>query len=524
MYHKYHNPFKTVQTESIPGREDMVENEAGGFGFDLTNKQILDKFLILGTEGGTAYLSEKEISEKTLKRCFGLLQADHEYVLNRLAELSSEGRTIKPDPSLFLLALACRMDRPIQEYAWFTTFPVVVRTSTHLFQFVSVYKKLGGSFNRTARKAISNWYNSLSAAELGYQLIKYKSRHGFTHKDLITLIHLKPNSSNKLVLEWLFNETISPDLPVIIRAYEKAKTKKGESLREVIREGKLTWEMLPTTALKDPLIWHSLIYNLPMTALIRNLGRMTSIGALKTFESHVDDVANILVDEFYIKHSRVHPISVFKATRTYASGRGFIGKLTWNPNSKILDALEDCFYKSFANIDEIKNSVVIAIDCSGSMNQTIPGTPNISAKQAAAAVALIAARKFSRSEIITFDTEVKNLLKITKKTSLKELFGLHNTPSGTDISAPIRWTIENEIDTDLFLCITDGQTWAGETHVTQMLQIYQKKVNHPVRFIELNTAASHVTVADTKLDNMISICGFDSSVFKAVEQFLEITK
>jgi len=48
---------KTPQSEPIPG-SDQVENDAGGYVYSLDDWKRLDRFLILGSEGGTYYVRE----------------------------------------------------------------------------------------------------------------------------------------------------------------------------------------------------------------------------------------------------------------------------------------------------------------------------------------------------------------------------------------------------------------------------------------------------------------------------------
>ncbi len=62
----------TPQGERVPGRADMARNNASGFGFAVDDWTRLRRFLILGTEGGTYYTSERELTRENaeaLIRC-----------------------------------------------------------------------------------------------------------------------------------------------------------------------------------------------------------------------------------------------------------------------------------------------------------------------------------------------------------------------------------------------------------------------------------------------------------------------
>ena len=47
---------------------------------------------------------------------------------------------------------------------------------------------------------------------------------------------------------------------------------------QVIRDNRLTREMVPTHLLAHPVVWEALLEEMPLTALIRNLATMTRVG------------------------------------------------------------------------------------------------------------------------------------------------------------------------------------------------------------------------------------------------------
>lgn len=70
----------------------MVENNAGGFVFKLDEWKQLERFLILGTEGGTFYVSEKKLTAVNANQVLLLLKKDGVKVVEKTVEmLKSEG-------------------------------------------------------------------------------------------------------------------------------------------------------------------------------------------------------------------------------------------------------------------------------------------------------------------------------------------------------------------------------------------------------------------------------------------------
>ena len=94
-------------------------------------------------------------------------------------------------------------------------------------------------------------------------------------------------------------------------------------------------------------VWAALLENMPMTAMIRNLGKMSAIGLLKPLSAHAATVCKRLKNETLLKKARIHPFNVLLALKTYKNGRGDKGKLQWEVNQTIVQALDAAFYSSF---------------------------------------------------------------------------------------------------------------------------------------------------------------------------------
>ena len=56
----------TPQAEKIPG-SDQVPNSAGGYAWRVSKWDRLDRFLVLGAEGGTYYISERAFSRESAR-------------------------------------------------------------------------------------------------------------------------------------------------------------------------------------------------------------------------------------------------------------------------------------------------------------------------------------------------------------------------------------------------------------------------------------------------------------------------
>src|SRR3990167_698825 len=161
--------------------------------------------------------------------------------------------------------------------------PRVCRTGTHLFQFVEAMQSFGG-WGRGTKRTVANWYTSKDADKLAYQLVKYRQRNGWSHKDTILLAH-PGNVSKTAAMQFGLGKPVSEFavVPSVIQAFQQvqAATSVAEVVRVIAENPSLPWEAIPSDFLKSPDVWRVLLANLPMTALIRNLGRMTANGAIE---------------------------------------------------------------------------------------------------------------------------------------------------------------------------------------------------------------------------------------------------
>jgi 60 kDa SS-A/Ro ribonucleoprotein len=101
------NPQATPQTQPIPGREqDMQKNDAGGYVFQTDIWTALQRFLILGTEGGTYYANAKDHTTRAVKSAAACIKADGLRTVRIVTEVSQAGRAPKNDPAILVLAMA----------------------------------------------------------------------------------------------------------------------------------------------------------------------------------------------------------------------------------------------------------------------------------------------------------------------------------------------------------------------------------------------------------------------------------
>jgi 60 kDa SS-A/Ro ribonucleoprotein len=518
LYAKLFNKKMTHQSQPIPG-SGQVPNSAGGYAWQLDKWGMLDRFLILGSEGGTYYIKERKLTEAHAENVLAAIREDGLRAVARIVAISEAGRAPKNDPAIFALALAASFGDEATRQAAFEALPRVCRTGTHLFGFVEACDGLRG-WGRGLRKAVGRWYASKSPAELEYQLVKYQRRGGWSHADLLRLAHPKPTSDE---LSGLFRWAVDlvPQGAPLIEAMQEIKGAKPADAARLIRERKLPREAVPTELLAEPAVWEALLGDMPMTAMIRNLANMTKAGLLTPMSDSTRVVIERLGDQERLRKARVHPVAVLLAHATYASGRGLRGGGAWEPVPRIVDALDDAFYLSFGAVEPTQKRYLLGLDVSGSMSwSSIAGVP-LTPAQGAAAMAMTTLRTESRCEIMGFATTFRSL-GITPKMRLSDVLSKTSDLAfgGTDCALPMLYALKRKLEVDVFVVYTDNETWFGKIHPVQALARYRNEMGINAKLIVVGMAANNFTIADPKDAGMLDVVGFDATVPQAISAFV----
>lgn len=542
---------KTSQSQPIPG-SDQVKNNAGGYTFGINKWGKLDRFLILGTESPTYYVGEQKLTRENANSVISCIKEDGKRVVDRIIEISVQGRAPKNDPALFALAMCSALGGNETRKAAFEVLSQVARIGTHLFHFVAFREQFGG-WGRGMRNAIANWYLEKSIYQLAYQVIKYQQRDGWSHRDLLRLSHPKTadkdiNAVYKYIVDGGYPKDFSieiaekyPDL--VIGAEEIKHYLSLDGAIGMIGKYNLPRETIPTQLLKESGVWRVLLQKMPMTAMIRNLATMTKVGLLKPFAEENNLVIERLHDEERIKKARIHPIQILSALKTYAQGHGARSGASWNPISQIVDALDDAFYLSFKAVEPTRKNILIGLDISGSMDSgSVANVPGLTPRVASAALCLVTTNVESNYYIMGFTGDVatwnqyqtlqnrqeENLkgfipLNISPKMRLdsvvREISGLRLGP--TDCALPMIYALKNKLSVDAFIVYTDNETWCGKIHPVQALQEYRRKMNIPAKLIVVGMTANGFSIADPNDAGMLDVVGFDSATPQLISEFIK---
>jgi 60 kDa SS-A/Ro ribonucleoprotein len=548
---------KTPQSEKAS--EDQAENNAGGYTFKIDCWQQLDRFLILGAEGGTYYAGERELVYENAGVVSACLDRNAERTVRRIVDISKSGRAPKNDPAVFALAISAA--HPLGRPFAYNALPAVCRIGTHLFQFTEAVERFRG-WSKGLQKAVSRWYSAKSDRALLTQITKYQQRNGRSHRDMLRLAHghgVKVPAERQAIYRWVVKTdcgeravkrkstgrishyTAVGELPAYLVAFEELRV--ATDLKRAIalvNEHGFTHEMVPTEMKNSVEMWEALLERMPVHAMVRNLGKMTEVGLVKPMSVAARTVARKLGDGEGLRKARLHPMSVLLATKQYGAGKGLKGSLMWDPVREVIDALDGAFYETFSGLEPTGKRTLLALDISGSMGGSMIAGTYVSAREASGAMAMVTARSEQNWHAVGFTSGAPGEykygagrsqwggygaglaeLKISPRQRLDDITRyVSGLPmGGTDCALPMLYAVDRNLDVDVFVIYTDNETWAGNVHPFQALRAYRQKTGINAKLVVVGMTATEFSIADPTDAGMLDVVGFDTAAPTIIADF-----
>ncbi|XP_061098490.1 60 kDa SS-A/Ro ribonucleoprotein [Conger conger] len=523
--------------------EQQAQNPAGGYSWEVTDMTRLRRFLCFGSEAGTYSIKEHRLGMENATVLIRLIEEGRGCeVVQEIKKFSLDCPASKTNPALFALAVCSQHCDVKTKQAAFKALKDICRLPTHLFTFVQFKKDLKegmkcGIWGRALRKAVADWYNEKDAMSLALAVTKYKQRTGWSHQDLLRLSHMKPaNEAIAVISKYVTKgwkevqksygdkENVEETTNVLqyLEAVEKAKHSEDElEIIHLIEEHRLEREQLLTNHLKSKEVWKALLKEMPVAEVLRNLGKMTGDKVLEPGSSDIAALCERLQNDSMLKKAKIHPFHILVASQAYKKGHGNRGKLKWEPDEGIIQALDKAFYKCFLNVEATGKRFVVGVDVSAPMNATGLGSP-VDAVTTAAAMSMVVVRTEVDSQILVFSEGAVSPCPVTAHMSLTEVTEeLVKIPSlSTDCALPVLWATETGKAADVFIILTNNDTWFGKIHPVEALQMHRQKLGVFSKLIVCGLTSNSLGVADPDDRGMLEVCGFDSGALEVLNNFV----
>lgn len=530
--------YRELIARARPLAEGEVRTHEDGIAFAADDWSRLRRFLILGSSEGTFYINRRALTVDNAAVVTRCLEADPDRAIRELVEISEQGRAAKHEPVLLALAMAASNPRlDVREEALYRALPRICRTGTHLLHFVGYCKGLRKS-SRMYRTALGAWFNAPEPDALAYQAVKYRSRDGWALADVLRLARPTPRTAaHSAVYKWLVDGETGEEVPELIAAVTllASMTDPSEAAR-LIGERRIPREAVPTELLNHREVWEALLVDMPITATIRNLAKMTEVGLLTDGSDAARVVADRVTDRDRLTKGRVHPLTILAALKVYEQGRGEKGNLTWTPVRRIVNALDEAFYLAFGAVPGTGKKLCLALDVSSSMaGSRIAGMPFIDCRMASAAMALVTANVEPNVTFVAYSNRLVPI-KIRPSMRLDEVIRrIAEMPfGGTFCSLPISAALKDRRAYDAFVSYTDSETWdasarqswiPGGANVptesfTDILGRYRSRINPETRSIIVAMTSNGFTLNDPRDPRGLDIAGFDSAAPAVMSDFI----
>ena len=444
---------------------DQIPNNAGGFVWQISDKEQVIRYLVIGSEGGNYYQTPQQVSSTCASCVLRMTRTpdNFKWLIETIRDVSISGRAAKQESTLLALATAIVFaPTPAAKTEALNAVNDCVRILTHMYMligYIKIFSKaghpslttgstsvsnsnevatlrshrsakaeqepvtVGSGIGRGIRRVFGEYFYSRSGIEIANLMTKYQNREGWTIKDVLTLIHIDPkrmkDDGGRLAIEHVFKtkEEFEPIIATAPPTTEPTKTflsaikeihtivlrpsasqSELDRIIHLINTVGLCREQLPSQLFKHKKVWEALLFSkgangkgkgMPLTALIRNLGKLTTaeIGIIAPFSTipiqsltpTVKHICDRITDAADIKRTRIHPYTILVAMMTYKKGHGDKGGMMWSHNIHIVEALDKAFKLAFQNITPTGKRIKIALDVSGSMSAAFcTGSPVVS--------------------------------------------------------------------------------------------------------------------------------------------------
>lgn len=511
----------TPANAPVKGRTDMILAKSGAYTFKTSDKDYVRRCLMLGTTSNSFYYSSEESSKEFILFLMKVVE-DSPTILEEEILYAAEGRTINQSTPILALVFLSTGDA-VAKAGFKRIFPKVIRTASNLYEFLAYTKKIRGQ-GRLIGNAINDWLESKSTKDLTYQFLKYRSRNGFSARDVLRLKRPKTTDADRNALykyltqgehlpEWKDNESLKQ-----IYWFEFLKSNPTKA-KEAIEGGNLSHEMVLTVAKMDKPAFEALVPKLPIMAMIRSLGSLTSkkiFDSLDMQDLVCDKLTNL--DELRVKG--IHPIQLLKALKTYSKGHGVKGSLVWRPEQRIVSALSKAVGDSFEFLKPTNARIAVFVDRSGSMQSSCDDMGVLSCFEAGMIIGAAIYKTEPRSTLGVFSYEDDCCYVSLSKQEAYESFLKVAFGGGTDVSLPIKKLLKDNHNVDAIVLVTDNESWSGN-HTFQLVAEYRKKINKDVKVIYITLVPNKLSLAEPEDELAFNIAGFDPSIPSLIAKILE---
>ena len=208
-----------------------------------------------------------------------------------------------------------------------------------------------------------------------------------------------------------------------------------------------TWETELSAKGNTKEVWESLIESgkVGYMAILRNLRNI-----LNANPSNVEKALSLIENPEAVKKSRQLPFRYLAAYKELANIGG----------SRVFDALENAVEASCENLPRLSGTTVIAVDISGSMDDSISAKNSTRCYEIAMLLGLIANKICDNSYFYTFNNHIEKYA-VSRRSGILETVKNARCGGGTDMYLPFKKMIDDKVNADRIIVLSDNECNSG---------------------------------------------------------------
>ncbi|XP_011299477.1 60 kDa SS-A/Ro ribonucleoprotein [Fopius arisanus] len=406
------------------------------------------------------------------------------------------------------------------------------------------------------RSAVNDWYLSQGSKDLANSVTRYKSRHGWTHKDIIKLSHLSTKGSppdvqavlkyivlglEKTKLEFSNESKTQEVLEFIERVEDFRQCDDPVRAAALIRTHHYTLEHVNPGLMKSPDVWEALIDTMDFPLIVLNLQRIHNAGLLTAGSQLTDKIITAFLNKDQVLKSKIRPSELLLAAKNYENPEGVpmpvkrrIGrknklkhKRISRPDKKVIEAIYSALNTSFSNVEGTGLKYLITVSTGGwrkscQVGQIEGNIPWV--VEAACILALGLLRAEEKVTVSTFTgTEGLNArpVHIEKSATFQETVERMKARSTgpPNLGKPMLWAAHHRRKYDVFVNVVDKMREKYD-FTGRAMDLYKKKMNLPgTRLVNWVVGSTSTYMEGRNVSDVLTVCGFDVHIPRIIEAF-----
>ena len=230
---------------------DQIQGTAGGFVWQISDREQVIRYLIIGSEGGNYYQTPQQVSSQCASCVLRMTRTpdNFKWLIDTIRQVSMDGRAAKQESTLVALATAIVFaPTPADKTDALNAVKDCVRILTHMYMlmgYMTIFASakhgtastsavggrnphgssnavpaVGGrnphGLGRGIRRVFGEYFYSRTGIEIANLMTKYQNREGWTIKDVLTLIHIDPkkmkDDGGRLAIDHVFGRSVAQSL------------------------------------------------------------------------------------------------------------------------------------------------------------------------------------------------------------------------------------------------------------------------------------------------------------------------